>query len=100
MKYKYLQSYHLTAISDYCKKKCIYIVINHHNDKSEELDYYRGLYSGYIHVKKLCKILKLQRVSLTNKEFYEHLKHKKVDNENYRGVVTAFYDIRSFVTTL
>ncbi len=100
MKFKYLQNHHLTFISNYCKDRCIEIVINHHNEKEEDIAYYRGLYSGYIYVKKLCRLIRFCKKSVSNKELYEHLKYKKINCDNHKGIITAFHDVRNVILDL
>jgi hypothetical protein len=100
MKFKYLQNHHLTQISDYCKKRCIDIVIKHHNENELNIQYYRGLYSGYIYIKKLCRLIRVCKKSISNKELYEHLKYKKIYCDNHKGIITAFHDIRNLLLDL
>lgn len=96
----YLESYHLTDLINYCRNKCIKIVIDHHNDDKNEIVYYRGQYSGYLYIKKLASKLKKNKKRLTNIELYNHIKVHKNWEAKSRGEQDALYDIMNYLITI
>ena len=96
---KYLESYHLTDLENYCKNKCVKIVIEHHNDNKNEIIYYRGLYCGYLYGKKLSASLKRTRKRITNIELYNHVKVYKNWKSKSRGETDALYDILNVLSS-
>lgn len=94
MKYKYLESYHLTNLHNYCRSKCIDIVIKHHNEDSEKINYYRGLYAGYLYCKQVSNYLKKRKMRITNKELYYIFKYQRILNN---GTKDSFYDIMNYI---
>ena len=99
MRRKYLETYNLTDLEEYCSKKCINIVVKHHNENKENINYYRGLYAGYMYAKKLSrKIKKLHNFTITNIELYNHFKYTKNFKSNNNGMDAAFYDILNYIS--
>lgn len=94
MEYKYLENYHLTNLHNYCRNKCIDIVIKYHNADNEKINYYRGLYAGYLYGKKISNFLKKRKIRLTNKDLYYIFKYQKIFNN---GTKDSFYDIMNFI---
>lgn len=94
MEYKYLESYHLTNLHNYCRTKCIHIVINHHNESNDKIEYYRGLYAGYLYGKKVSNFIKKRIIRLTNRDLYYIFKYQRILNN---GTKNSFYDIMNFI---
>lgn len=53
MKYKYLESYELSELIEYCRTNAVKIVINHNNEDKDKIRYYRHLYYGFVYCKKV-----------------------------------------------
>jgi len=97
MKYKYLESYELSELIDYCRINAVKIVINHHNEDKGKIRYYRHLYYGFIYCKKVFSFIRKRNIRVTNVELYNFIKHQKNDNSTHRGIDSALYDVMNFL---
>lgn len=95
---KYLENYHLLELEKYCKNKCISIVICHHNECTNKIDYYREQYLGYLYGKRVARYFYTRKVSTNTKELYNHFKLQKNNTLKYRGTSEALYDLMRYVS--
>lgn len=102
---KFLESYDIKDIKDYCQNRCIKIV-NEHLDNREHLPYFRGNYKGYLYMIKVCNKLLKQNIILKRYEMYNHIKlqqHKAkydctIEGGFGRGLIDSFYDLMNYVS--
>ena len=102
--YSYLKSYEVKEIKTYCQNKCKSIVINNSEDE-ESIDYYRGLYIGYLYGIKICNSILNSPTSFKRHEIYSHLKIQKnrvmfdyqLRDVKSSGMKDALYDLLNFI---
>ena len=102
---KYLETYHIKDIINYCQSRCIKIVNEDLNNK-ELLPYFRGKYKGYIYMIKVCNNILKQNTNLKRHELYNHLKEQKrttMYNCKIRGgfstgLTECFYDLMNYIS--
>lgn len=100
MRPKNIESYHLANFSEYCKNHCVDIVIKQKDVESCSLDYYRGLYAGYLYGRKIANFLKKRKKRILNYELYNHFKNQKNWNSKSRGEKEALYDIMNYISLI
>ena len=102
---KYLETYEIKDIKNYCQNRCIKIVNENLNNK-EHLQYFRGKYKGYLYGIKICNKILKENISLKRYELYNHLKEQKrksLYNCNIKGGFATgledfFYDPMNYIS--
>lgn len=103
---KFLETYDIKDVREYCQNRCIKIVSEHLNYKKEHLPYFRGNYKGYLYGIKICNALLKQRIIIKRYQFYNHLKLQQqrarynctIEGGFNRGLTNSFYDLMNYVS--
>ncbi len=104
---RYLETFQVKEIREYCQNRCIKIV-NEHLENKAHLAYFRGKYKTYLYMIKVCNTLLKKNIQLKRYELYNHLKTQQykvkydctIPNGFGKGMIDSFYDLLNFISDI
>lgn len=98
MKPKYLKTYQIKELINFCNHKCVQIVYEQNSivDKMH-LKIYRDKYKGYLYCKKVTTYLLKNNKNIMNYELYNHFKYYRSFNARSHGENIALYDVINYL---